>query len=68
MIDLHQGFSGRELEEVAPTLGSLAVVQLDAAAALARGQLKRAARLQLASARLLGRALFAEVRQRLLRR
>jgi spermidine synthase len=36
MIDLHQGFSGRELDEVPPTLTSLAVVQLDAATALAR--------------------------------
>ena len=68
MIDLHQGFSGRELEEVPPTLGSLAVVQLDAATALARGQLRRAARLQLAGARLLGRALVREVRERLARR
>ena len=31
VIDLHQGFSGRELDDVPPTLTSLAVVQLDAA-------------------------------------
>ena len=65
MIDLHQGFSGRELDEVPPTLTSLAVVQLDAAAALARGQLRRAAREQLAAARLLGQALVHAVRERL---
>ena len=65
MIDLHQGFSGRELDEVPPTLTSLAVVQLDAAAALARGQLRRAAREQLAAARLLGQALVQAVRERL---
>lgn len=65
MIDLHQGFSGRELEEVTPTLASLAVVQLDAASALARGQLRRAARGQLAAARLLGQALARAVRERL---
>jgi len=65
VIDLHQGFSGRELDEVPPTLTSLAVVQLDAAAALARGQLRRAAREQLAAARLLGQALVHAVRERL---
>lgn len=65
MIDLHQGFSGRELEEVPPTLASLAVVQLDAATALARGELRRAARGQLAAARLLGQALVKAVRERL---
>ena len=64
MIDLHQGFSGRELDEVPPTLTSLAVVQLDAATALARGELKRAARGQLAAARLLGQALVRGVRER----
>jgi hypothetical protein len=64
MIDLHQGFSGRELDEVPPTLTSLAVVQLDAATALARGDLKRAARVQLAAARLLGQALVRGVRDR----
>lgn len=67
MIDLHQGFSGRELEEVTPSLGSLAVVQLDAATALARGELRRAARGQLAAARLLGQALVKAVRERLAR-
>lgn len=64
MIDLHQGFSGRELDEVPPTLTSLAVVQLDAATALARGELWRAARGQLAAARLLGKALVHGVRER----
>jgi hypothetical protein len=68
MIDLHQGFSGRELRDVPPTLGSLAVVQLDAATALANGQLRRAARGQWAAARLLGRALAHEVHKRLQRR
>jgi hypothetical protein len=67
MIDLHQGFSGRELEEVPPTLASLAVVQLDAATALARGDLRRAARGQLAAARLLGQALVRSVKERLSR-
>ena len=67
MIDLHQGFSGRELEEVPPTLASLAVVQLDAATALARGDLRRAARGQLAAARLLGQALVRSLKERLAR-
>jgi hypothetical protein len=52
MIDLHQGFSGGELREVAPSISSVALVQLDAATALSRGQLRRAARGQLAAARL----------------
>jgi hypothetical protein len=65
MIDLHQGFSGRELEDVPPTLASVAVVQLDAATALARGELRRAARGQLAAVRLLGQALLRSVRERL---
>ena len=65
MIDLHQGFSGRELDEVPPTLASLAVVQLDAATSLARGELRRAARGQIAAARLLGQALVKAVRERL---
>ncbi|HEY2743570.1 MAG TPA: hypothetical protein VGL86_03065 [Polyangia bacterium] len=64
MIDLHQGFSGRELEEVPPTLASLAVVQLDAAAALARGELRQVARAELAAARLIGRAIMQGVRER----
>jgi len=64
MIDLHQGFSGRELDEVPSTLASMAVVQLDAATALARGELRRAARGQLAAARLLGQALVRSVRER----
>ena len=67
MIDLHQGFSGRELDEVPPTLTSLAVVQLDVATALARGELRRAARGQLAAARLLGQALLRGMRERLAR-
>jgi hypothetical protein len=50
---------------VPPTLASLAVVQLDAATALARGELRRAARGQLAAARLLGQALVQAVRERL---
>ena len=64
MLDLHQGFSGRELAEVPPTLASLAVVQLDAATALARGELRRAARGQLAAWRLAGQALVSSVRER----
>ena len=67
MIDLHQGFSGRELEEVPPTLTSVVVVQLDAATALARGQLRRAARDQIAAARLLGQALVRSLKERLRR-
>ncbi len=80
MIDLHQGFSGREpprpspvgarkgeLHDVPPTLGTLAVVQLDAATALANGQLHRAARGQWAAARLLGQALARELGKRLSR-
>jgi hypothetical protein len=67
MIDLHQGFSGRELDEVPATLTSVAVVQLDVATALARGQLRRAARGQLACARLIGQALVRGLRERLAR-
>lgn len=64
MIDLHQGFSGGELKEVSPTLASLAVVELDVATALARGQLRRAARGQLAAARLFGQMVWNGVRER----
>ena len=67
MIDLHQGFSGRELKEVSATLGSVAVVQLDAAMALARGQLRRAARGQLAAYKLLGRVVVEGLKERLVR-
>jgi len=67
MIDLHQGFSGRELKEVSATLGSVAVVQLDAAMALARGQLRRAARGQLAAYKLLGQVLVNGVKDRFVR-
>jgi hypothetical protein len=65
VIDLHQGFSGRELEEVPATLTSLAVVQLDAAAALVRGEIRRAARVELAAARLTVRVLVRSVRERI---
>lgn len=67
MIDLHQGFSGRELEEVQPTVASVAVVQLDAAMALARGQLRRAARGQVAAARLLGQVFWRGLKERIVR-
>ena len=67
MIDLHQGFSGRELEEVSATIGSVAVVQLDAAMALARGQLRRAARGQLFAYKLLAQVLADQVKERFLR-
>lgn len=67
MIDLREGFSRQELDHVPPTLTSVAVVQLDAATALARGEVGRAARDQLAAARLLGRALVRGVRERLVR-
>jgi hypothetical protein len=67
MIDLHQGFSGRELEDVQPTVASVAVVQLDAAVALARGELKRAARGQWAAARLLGQVVLRGLRERVVR-
>jgi hypothetical protein len=67
MIDLHQGFSGRELEEVEPTVASLAVVQLDAVTALARGQVRRAARGQWAAARLLGRVLWRGLSERVVK-
>jgi hypothetical protein len=67
MIDLHQGFSGRELEEVSATIGSVAFVQLDVAMALARGQIRRAARGQLAAYKLLARAVARGVKDRFLR-
>jgi len=67
MIDLHQGFSGHELREVEPTVASVAVVQLDAAMALAKGQLRRAAHGQWAAARLLGEVLWRGVRERVVR-
>jgi len=67
MIDLHQGFSGREVEDVEPTVASVAVVQLDAAVALARGELKRAARGQWAAARLLGQVVLRGLRERVVR-
>jgi hypothetical protein len=67
MIDLHQGFSGGELKEVSATLGSVAVVQLDATMALARGQLRRAARGQLAAYKLIGRAFVEGLKERLTR-
>ncbi len=67
MIDLHQGFSGHELKEVEPTVASVAVVQLDAAMALAKGEIKRAAREQVAAARLLGQVIWRGLRERVVR-
>ena len=67
MIDLHQGFTGRELKEVSATLGSVAFVQLDATMALARGQLRRAARGQLAAYKLLAKMVSDGLKQRLSR-
>jgi hypothetical protein len=67
MLDLHQGFSGHELDQVPPTVASVAVVQLDAAMALARGQWKRAAREQVAAARLLGQLMWRGVRERIIK-
>jgi len=67
MIDLHQGFTGHELKDVEPTVTSVAVVQLDAAVALARGQLRRAVRGQWAAARLLTQVLVRGLRERVVR-
>ena len=67
MIDLHQGFSGHELADVQPTVASIAVVQLDAAVALARGQLRRAVRGQWAAARLLGQVVLRGLKDRVVR-
>jgi len=67
MIDLHQGFSGHELADVAPTVASVAVVQLDVAVALSRGQLRRALRGQWAAARLLGQILVRGLKERVVR-
>jgi len=67
MIDLHQGFSGRELEHAEPTVASVAVIQLDAAMALSRGQLRRAAREQAAAARLLGEIVIRGIRERIVK-
>jgi hypothetical protein len=67
MLDLHQGFSGRELEELAPTVTSYAVVQLDAATAMARRQWRRAVRDQVAAWKLLGRVVWKGVRERMIR-
>jgi hypothetical protein len=64
MIDLHQGFSGHELRMMPPSVAALAVLQLDAATALTRGDFRAAARGQWAAARLLGRAVWLRFSRR----
>jgi hypothetical protein len=65
MLDLHQGFTGDELKDVPPTSGSLALSQLEVAATLARGQVRRAARQQFGALRLAGELMRNAVKQRL---
>jgi hypothetical protein len=65
MIDMHQGFSGGELQEAEPSLATVALLELEAATALSRGQLRSAARGQLNAARELGAVLLGRVRARL---
>jgi hypothetical protein len=67
VLDLHQGFSGHELADVPATVASVAVVQLDAAIALARGELRRAMRGQWAAARLLGQVVLRGLKDRVVR-
>ncbi|HJZ84542.1 MAG TPA: hypothetical protein VKN99_05190 [Polyangia bacterium] len=65
MIDLHQGVTGEELRELEPGLGSVALAQLDSLGSLLKGDLGAAARKQVDTWRLLGRALVAGVKSKL---
>lgn len=65
MFDLHQGFTGDELKDVPPTIGALALSQLEVAATLARGQVRRAARQQFGTLRLAGELMRNAVKERL---
>lgn len=65
MLDLHQGFTGDELKDVPTTIGSLAMSQLEVAATLARGQVRRAARQQFGALRLAGELMRNAVKERL---
>lgn len=65
MLDLHQGFTGDELKDVPPTIGSLAMTQLEVAATLARGQVRRAARQQVGALRLAGELMRNAIKGRL---
>jgi hypothetical protein len=64
MIDMHQGFSGRELADTPPSWATVALQQLEVATAVTRGQLKRAAQGQLTTARLAGELLLHGLRAR----
>lgn len=64
MIDLHQGFSGRELEELEPGVGAVAVLQLDTVMAAAKGEYRRAAQGQVAVAKLVGQLMWRGLQQR----
>ncbi|HEX2574413.1 MAG TPA: hypothetical protein VH877_32995 [Polyangia bacterium] len=65
MLDLHQGFTGDELKDVPPTIGSLALSQIEVAATLARGQVRRAARQQVGALRLAGELMRNAIKGRL---
>lgn len=70
MIDLHQGFSGRELTpdgERPTTAADVALAQLEAASALSRRHWRAAAAQQAEALRLLGRAAASALRRRLSR-
>lgn len=64
MIDLHQGFTKDELKDLPPSAASVAIAQLEVAADLARGKVKRAARKQLGTFRMLGDVVRDAIRQR----
>ena len=64
MIDLHQGFSGRELVELEPGVGAVAVLQLDTVMAAAKGEYRRAAQGQVAVAKLVGQLMWRGLQQR----
>jgi hypothetical protein len=62
VIDLHQGFSGHELDELQPSLGSVAMAELDAAAALIKGDVPRAVRTHVVATKLFYQVVWDELR------
>jgi hypothetical protein len=59
MIDLHQGFSGNEMREMKPGVGSVAFAQIDVWTAALKGQWWLAVRRQVQTWQLIGRVAWA---------
>lgn len=67
MFDMHQGFTGEETRDLPPSVGTIAMAQLEVASRLVRGEWRAAARAEIGAVRVAASLLRDGVRKRLAR-